>query len=396
VIRELRLQSFKRFQDTRIPTAPLTLLTGFNSGGKSSTMQSLLLLHHALSTRSDQMSALNTVPLNAQGLNLGEFRTVLNEVKKATFSIELRTENTTVQWTFGAEDWPRHSLAVPVSKVELNGVDCANEPPGNLTVSHPALLRDPHANALLRSLLRLQFVPADRIGPAETYPLDDPARHATPGPRGERAFGNLYWFGSDPLPVMALRHPSVDTPPTLARQVEAWLADLFPGALLDPQPVQNANLMTLGVQTNKELSFHRPQNVGFGVTYVLPVIISILTARQGDIVLLENPEAHLHPRAQARIGRLCARAAAYGIQVILETHSDHVLNGIRVAVHDGQVRHEDVAILFYGGPLAESNAIVTPIGIDRMGKLDQWPGGFFDEGDRLLDRLLEPPPPAQS
>jgi predicted ATPase len=126
------------------------------------------------------------------------------------------------------------------------------------------------------------------------------------------------------------------------------------------------------------------------VTYVLPLILALLTAREGDLVLLENPEAHLHPRAQSRLARFCAKAAAAGIQVVLETHSDHVLNGVRVAVHAGQVPPEDLSILFFRGPTAPPGDVFLRIPIDRRGRLENWPSGFFDETDHLLDRLMRP------
>jgi predicted ATPase len=190
--------------------------------------------------------------------------------------------------------------------------------------------------------------------------------------------------------VPALRHADAATPNTLLHQVEAWLSDLFPGTVLEPRTVPHANLLTLGIRTSNANSFHRPHNVGFGLTYALPMIIAILTASAGDVVLLENPEAHMHPRAQARIARLCAKAAAAGIQMILETHSDHIVNGVRVAVHAGQIPPEDVSILFFGGPTAEPGKVFSHIRVNRQGRLDDWPAGFFDETDNLLDRLLAP------
>src|SRR5438046_1441121 len=79
-------------------------------------------------------------------------------------------------------------------------------------------------------------------------------------------------------------------------------------------------------------SEYRPTNVGFGITYALPIVVSILSARPGSLVIIENPEAHLHPRGQVRMGELLSLASTAGIQVLIETHSDHVLNGIRLAV----------------------------------------------------------------
>ena len=388
MIRELHLQGFKRYQDERIPLAPLTVLTGFNSGGKSSAMQALLLLHQAASDGVENASTGNTVALNAPGLTLGDLGTVRNETaQEDTFLLGLTTEKTSVAWTLGWPQLPSDSLAVPVSRIDLNGTAITSTKAGDLAFAPSALRDDPGAKAALDALARLQFVPADRVGPAETYPLDDPARHATPGPRAERTFGNLLSRDIEVLP--ALCHAS-DQAQTVRRQAEAWLSELFTKTTLDPLQVKNANLLTLGIRTSEDLGFHRPQNVGFGVTYALPLILALLTAKVGDIVLLENPEAHLHPRAQARLARFCAKAAAAGIQVIIETHSDHVLNGIRVAVHGAQIAPADVSILFFGGPSAAPGEIFSHITVNRSGQLSEWPAGFFDETDHLLDRLLEP------
>lgn len=391
MIREIQLRGFKRFQDERLPLAPLTVLTGFNCGGKSSAMQSLLLLHHAAAEGIGGAPAVNTVALNAPGLALGDLGAVRNETaREDTFTLGLTMGGANVAWTLGWPTWRSESLAVPVQRIALNGRAQDAKVPGDLPFAPTWLREDAGALSILEALARLRFVPADRLGPAETYPLDDPARHETPGPRAERTFGNLVWRDLDPLPVPALCHAS-DAARTIRRQAEAWLSELFPGTSLEPRRAAHANLLTLGIRTCEELGFHRPQNVGFGVTYVLPLILSLLTARAGDVVLFENPEAHLHPRAQARLARFCAKAAAAGIQVILETHSDHVLNGVRVAVHAGQIPPDDVSILFFGGPSAQPGEVFSQIRVDRRGRLDQWPTGFFDETDQLLDRLLEPP-----
>ena len=95
---------------------------------------------------------------------------------------------------------------------------------------------------------------------------------------------------------------------------------------------------------------------------------------------MENPEAHLHPAGQSKIGGFLARIAADGVQVFLETHSDHVLNGIRVAVAEGSaaLSTEEAAIHFFraedeDGPDRQS------IELKRTGQLSAWPVGFFDQ-----------------
>jgi predicted ATPase len=118
----------------------------------------------------------------------------------------------------------------------------------------------------------------------------------------------------------------------------------------------------------------------------------LLGSRSGSLLLLENPEAHLHPRGQAKLGELLARAASGGVQVIVESHSDHVLNGIRIAVRDGILAAEDAAIHFFArDPDATGvRSKVTQMRVDRDGRIDKWPEGFFDEWDRALEKLLEP------
>jgi len=109
-------------------------------------------------------------------------------------------------------------------------------------------------------------------------------------------------------------------------------------------------------------------------------------------LLVENPEAHLHPRAQVKIGELLARAAASGSQVIFETHSDHVLNGIRLAVHNKTVSPSQVQLHYFSktdlSGLGSSR--IRSLTIDSEGRIADWPDGFFDEFERSLDQLMEP------
>ena len=150
----------------------------------------------------------------------------------------------------------------------------------------------------------------------------------------------------------------------------------------------------------------KPQNVGFGISYILPVLVTLLTARSGNIIIIENPEAHLHPHGQAEIGKLIAEVVSRGVQVFVETHSDHVINGIRVAVKKGLVKPEDVNIAFFErkphdvdevtrtvetqcgslcvskkgeGAHSEIYTEVHNIKIDEKGSLSEYPTDFMDE-----------------
>ena len=114
--------------------------------------------------------------------------------------------------------------------------------------------------------------------------------------------------------------------------------------------------------------------------------MAALGAPAGSLLIVENPEAHLHPKGQALMGRFLARAAACGIQIIMETHSDHVLNGVRVAVKQGDIAHDAVQINFFHQ--RDGISRLSAPRIDRDGHIDQWPDDFFDEWDKQLSELL--------
>jgi predicted ATPase len=105
-------------------------------------------------------------------------------------------------------------------------------------------------------------------------------------------------------------------------------------------------------------------------------------------MLIENPEAHLHPSGQTKMGKMLALASACGIQIVVETHSDHLLNGIRIAVKEGELRHSDVKCFFFTTDNSDEPANVERISIDCFGMLDHWPVGFFDESEKNLLRLI--------
>jgi predicted ATPase len=112
----------------------------------------------------------------------------------------------------------------------------------------------------------------------------------------------------------------------------------------------------------------------------------------GSLVLLEHPEHRLHPSLAAELGGRIARAAARGVQIIVETHNDHLFNGIRVAVHGGQIEPEAVGMFYFQAVEQQGQRVieVTSPRIDRRGRIDRWAEGFFDQFEKDLEQLLEP------
>jgi predicted ATPase len=388
VLIELRLDLFKCFRALRLRLAPFTLLTGANASGKSTVIQALTLLHQ---------SAIDTnwsgeLLFDGSILSLGTLGDVVDKVNgRRSFSIGLSGTDFHCDWSFESGDSSdedarsadRESIAVPLANVSLraDGKELSAEfgVKGSLLPPHPSTARA----ALAKLIERITYVSAERMGPRETYPLFDASRHDTVGPRGERAPGKLYWYENDS--VLEPMRFAGESAPTLYKQTQAWLSDFFPGASFDVQRVLRANLVTMGIRTSNDTDYHRPQHVGFGLTHVLPILVACLNAREEDLILIENPEVHLHPLGQMKMGMFLARVAASGVQMIVETHSDHVLNGLRRAVKT-KILLPDRAALYFFQPrsLAEQRGeaqVISPR-LDREGNIDHWPEGFFDQFDK--------------
>lgn len=370
MIREVDLTNFKCFERQRVELAPLNLLSGLNGMGKSTFLQALLLLR-----QSHQQSVLaeTGLALNGDLVSIGTARDALfRGAQEDLIGIGLRwTDELGADWTF---EYNRTSdILTSIAS------------PSNESVFGKSLFRD-----------NFQYLSAERIGPRTSFAMSEQAvrHHRQLGTQGEYTVHFLVEFGGELLPNPELTHPNA-TSGSLRANVEAWMSEVSPGTRLhlDPHP----ELDLVGLQFSAEAGALpsepvRPTNFGFGVTYVLPVLTSILAARSGTLLLIENPEAHLHPRGQVAMGKLLADAAAGGVQVIAETHSDHVLNGTRIAVHQGLIKPEDVRLNYFRRATegaAATAELVTPR-IDRNGRIDQWPEGFFDEWSKSLDDLLFP------
>jgi predicted ATPase len=382
VLDELRIRRFKCFSEVGVQLRELTLLTGTNGAGKSSALQALLLLHQAF--YNGDSGVRSELSLNGSAVSLGSVKDVVNaSVGGREFSIGVRKGDLTIDWTFIGGEPRDEQLSATLKRARWRqGRKNGNS---NVALFTRPLPGNARAVAIRKSLENLRFVPADRVGPMETYPLLDKDEHNTYGRHGERAIGSLYWWRDEHV-FPGLRNPDSSVAPGIQRQVEAWLGDIFPRVTIALRRVENANLVTVGIRGNVDADPFRPANVGFGMVYVLPILVALLSAHPKDIVVLENPEAHLHPRAQVAIARLCALAASVGIQVIVETHSDHFLNSIRVSVKSGSLDCARVRLHYFERNASE--VVHHEVALDRRGRMSRAPAGFFDEFENQLGQLL--------
>ena len=370
MLNRIDLRHFKCFETLKLPLRPLTLLSGANATGKSAVMQALVLLHQTMREHEWSLQLM----LNGPAIRLGTAADVIDKLHgRRECGIELLDDDKSYRWVFEGE---REDMAMHVAHVGVNEVVRSNPVPLQNLLPHP------HGESSLAQRIRwLTYLSAERLGPQETYVLEDPRDARVVGPRGEYAVSVLY-AGRDT--ILTTNLVVSEAPPTLLRQVEARMARFFPGCGLTVERVPRTNAATLGLRTTTSMDFHRPVHTGFGLTQIFPITVAALSADTGALLLIENPEVHMHPAGQAAIGEFLSEVASADVQVIIETHSDHVLNGIRRAVRKGVLSNEDVALHFFrprrekkddGGPQVESPAI------DASGNIDSWPDGFFDQFD---------------
>ncbi len=395
MIDRLTLHNYKAFQHAEIPLGPLTLLTGLNSSGKSSVLQSLALLRQ--SYESGDLAFSSLLPqarqaglrtsvanqgflLNGELVGLGTGEDVLHEdFTEDEPRISLAVDEGPYHYGWTTEYEAEQNL-LPLLDVDLPDTsEGGQERPTGPAAVTPAFFTAP-----------FQYLHADRISPAEFYPRDHQVAigRGFLGVRGEHTVNFLRHHREDTVPAGPLRHPKAESD-DLIDQTAAWMGDLCPGVDIQADAIKGADVVSLSYGfrgTAGATRRRRPTNVGFGLTYVLPIVVACLSARPGTLVLLENPEAHLHPQGQTQMATLAASAAAQGAQVIMETHSDHVLNGVRLAVKQGRVTPAQVVLHYFRGNGTGADFVSPRVNAD--GRIDQWPTGFFDELENTLDQLI--------
>lgn len=374
MIRSIKLTNFKCFKELKIETGALNVLCGINGSGKSSVIQALLALRQSWTSLSLKR---NRLQLNGALAELGTAgETYCAEPSSDSIEILLQTD---------AHDQP---LGLCTRYLE----DSSGEYSFEVTIT-------PNADDFARlELLENQFnyLHAERIGPRKSFDIPpDEGGSTNVGRYGENAPFILAAKSRDLRVLNESLHLEnsdgvVSSP--LYDQCPLWMDKFFPGYGIDSEIFTQADQGRLGhalqrKQTGQQL-FVRPTNTGFGISFVLGIVVAGLLAEPESILIIENPEAHLHPRAQSGIGEFLARVAAGGAQVFVETHSEHVVNGMRRMIRQEQLKAEELRLHYFSIPPGEFAPKVDPITVGEDGNLSHWPDGFFDQLDKDLEAIF--------
>lgn len=376
MIKYLGIRNFKCLKSVHLRPARLNLCFGMNGMGKSSLLQAMLLLR-----QSQQKGVLANKGLLLGGgelVNIGAGKDVFYQFagKDDLLQFEIHAaDGHQYRWSFSFD---AGSDILPLAGKSKEGDE-----------------HDPEMKNVPLFNERFSYLSADRLAPRKVYPKSDYeiSRNRSIGPRGEYAVHYLSQYGmGERVAFKNLQHPKAKSD-CLFHQAAGWLSDICPGTRLVIEDIKGTDLLKLAFQFETPSGYTNefsPLNVGFGILYVLPVIVALLRSQPGDLLLMENPESHLHPKGQSSIGRLLAATGANGVQIFCESHSDHIVNGARVAVKEDLISRDDLAIYYFSRNVhgEEHRSEITEIGVDRQGELSSYPEGLLDEWNNLLIKLI--------
>lgn len=365
MLKSIVLKNFKVHKYSDLELCPITILSGINGMGKSSVIQALLLLRQ--SAQNGNIDGLNLKGSLCDAGTAYEVRS--QEADEDAISFEVHADEGVLKLHFELQDGM--DTYMPYSRME-------------------AL---PKINTISLFTDEFQYISAFRSGPLPAYTRDtlvvkQHRQISKEMGRCEYAVHFLFEYGEKIKVLPSLKYSDTDYN-QLGDQVQAWMNAIAPDIMIKIEP--QGNDLKLNYKYKRENKIPTSNisalNTGFGITYILPLLVALLSAKPGALIIIENPEAHIHPRAQAVFMELVAKCAEAGIQVILETHSDHIINGAMVAVHDGYpVR--DIAVYYIERSLDEHSAISTRLDVRQNGRIMNAPKGFCDQIDIDYEHII--------
>jgi predicted ATPase len=368
MLKQLSLSQFKKFLFETINFQLLTLLTGVNGMGKSSVIQAILVLRQSYDRGDLPLFKRITIYDKdlADLISPDDMLCTLATTNKVKFELS-DDQGFSGTWEVIAEGT---SNTLPLSGEKIDG-----------SYENCSVFKT-----------NFQYLNAERIGPRRFYDKLSVARpHSVLGTRGEFTASVLLDAANKltKVSVKTLHLPGQST--NVYDLVSAWISKIiYPGTKIaidgsDPTQIK----LEYTFEYEKRRSFN-PVNIGFGFSFALPVIVAVLTAEPGSLLVVENPEAHLHPRGQAAMGSFLALAAQGGIQILTETHSDHILNGVRLSVKRKEINPTEVKIIFLGSKQQDGHEAMYKAEpqIDENGKITEWPRDFFDTWEYSMMELL--------
>lgn len=355
MIDHFSLKNFKIHEHVELDLAPITYLTGMNGMGKSSVIQSLLLLRQTYFK--GRLS--RGLELNGDLCSAG----ISTEVecytsKTGQLEIELTDNANIYSYVFA---YPSNAAVTFLPRIQVK-----RNPVGLL----PVFTR------------KFQYLSAFRYGPRDRYEKDTSVveldrQISSHNGEGEFVTHYLSFYGKKQIEPSLAHGNETGHELELLHQVQLWLNEISPNISIDIKDTLRD--FTLGYKYPGAVNAIPATGTGFGISYILPIIVAVLSSKKGSLILLENPEAHLHPTGVKALTKLFVQASKAGIQILIETHCERMLIETMKAVHDGKLVSSDVSIVYFEGVKGKLSSRAIQIGIDKDGcLLSSTPDSFYD------------------
>ena len=365
-MKKIELKNFKCFNNASIPLNGLTLLTGANGAGKSSVIQAFTLLRRTI----EHCAKWNDKDKRYEYLTNSETNN-LNVELNGAYCLALGTSAQVLPINSN-EDFVEIKFIDGESYLSVT-YEIENENELHIT---PNEVQNTLGNESKLFAQEFFYLNAERIGPRirQGVKFYDYPNVGWQGEFVAQILGNSEFTQK----FVVDEERRITESPRIEQQTKSWMNFILPG--FDIEASYREELLSAQIRVDNSFTRGNPvlaTNVGFGISYVLPIVVTGLLAPKGSFMIVENPEAHLHPSAQSRIGRFLAAIANAGVNVIVETHSDHVINGIQIAAVKNEIKSSLVTINYFSSKDQQPECV--SISLNEKGELSEWPKGFFDQ-----------------
>jgi predicted ATPase len=379
MITRLGIKNFKSHKNTEIGLNKLTVLTGVNGCGKTSVIQAFLLLRQTY----QKGRLMDGLDLNKPLCNIGIGNDALYRLAtegELAFDI---SDDTGENFSF-VFDADINSLTDSFLKKKSYSNNISNDRLDKISLFNN----------------EFQYISASRWGgrsifPKETYAAETQKQISLECGQGELIAQYLYKFGNNDVTDYT---DEKKTDLSLLSQTIWWEQKISSDITLNVEPGKDNNSFSITYGYNdigqqKAIQDLKAENVGYGISYTLPVVVALLSAKPGAMIIIENPEAHLHPAGQAELARLITMVASTGVQVVVETHSDHIISGIQLACKANTENaacgiNKDNVSMYHLYNQTDRSLKIDRVKILGNGRLDYQPKGFFDQTEMDMFELL--------
>lgn len=386
MIKNVVFHNFKCLHNKSFELNCINVFSGYNGRGKSSVMQFLLMLSQSVSKDSSKFEKLH---LTGDYVYLGDFYEIQTDDKDNEVGIDLELKdsncnNIELSYVLSDEDYK-------VGKIHKCVIDGKNyiDTVGGLepvvsTENKSYFNRVPQA--LIDQFSEVYYVSAGRVGPLKFVEKHEVPEFHNVGTDGSYTINTLSTYRQKIDSSMNIKVDDVEmhNVKDLASQ---WLSYIMSGGNVfvnGDDDTQHSSVLSLDFSFDNK-SF-QSYNVGFGYSYILSIIVTALIAKKNSIVVIENPEAHLHPKAQLRLTEMLAKLGSRGVQVFVETHSEHIVNGFRLEAlrSNCSLKNSDVSLYFF-----DCDFSIRHLRLEPNGRINDWPNGFFDQSQYELAEILQ-------